>query len=163
MDGLWSPWSHWSPCTASCDGGMQQRSRKCNRPLFGGVNCIGDTSQNRKCNVHPCKGVFCMYMYLIEIINTSFRIHVSVWIIYMVVSDYSLLTHVSLYASAGIPHNAIGNIIGNVNKQDLGLGRLFANVTRTGRGTHVAGIIIDLPDEISKGVMFLITEVVITL
>ena len=56
VDGLWGQWGQWSACTTTCDGGMQQRFRTCKRPLFGGTHCTGDSSQMRKCNVHPCKG-----------------------------------------------------------------------------------------------------------
>jgi Thrombospondin type 1 domain len=57
VDGEWGPWGEWSECSKQCDTGIQQRHRVCNRPQFGGTGCIGDSSQMKKCNLTPCKGI----------------------------------------------------------------------------------------------------------
>lgn len=45
----------WSACSASCGGGSQTRSRKCNDPApsNGGANCVGPAQQSRDCNTSP--------------------------------------------------------------------------------------------------------------
>ncbi|XP_063151784.1 complement component C7 [Candoia aspera] len=47
IDGGWSCWSSWSPCTA----GRKSRSRSCNNPFpsGGGRSCVGESLQNPKC------------------------------------------------------------------------------------------------------------------
>ena len=42
VDGGWSDWSQWSPCTKNIDG-MQMRTRRCvnPEPQFGGELCAG--------------------------------------------------------------------------------------------------------------------------
>ncbi|XP_062984188.1 complement component C7 [Elgaria multicarinata webbii] len=47
IDGGWSCWSSWSPCTA----GRKSRQRSCNNPYpsGGGRSCIGEALENRQC------------------------------------------------------------------------------------------------------------------
>ncbi|XP_058117992.1 semaphorin-5B [Anopheles ziemanni] len=47
----WSEWSSWSPCSASCGGGYQYRTRVCEK-----LECIGFNRTKRACNTQPCKG-----------------------------------------------------------------------------------------------------------
>jgi len=49
-NGQWSSWGSWSPCTVSCGGGVQARTRSCQ----GGSNCAGQSSQSRSCNSLVC-------------------------------------------------------------------------------------------------------------
>ncbi|KAL0269384.1 UNVERIFIED_CONTAM: hypothetical protein PYX00_007138 [Menopon gallinae] len=44
-----SEWSPWSPCTKSCGGGVQERTRVCTG------NC-DETFESRACNTHSCSG-----------------------------------------------------------------------------------------------------------
>lgn len=47
--GTWSRWSDWSECSASCDGGIQTRTREClSEP------CDGSSSGARVCNTEQC-------------------------------------------------------------------------------------------------------------
>lgn len=59
--GLWSTWSHWSVCTAQCNGGQRTRSRECIRPTTGcgASDCEGSSSQVEGCNTQPCNNVTC--------------------------------------------------------------------------------------------------------
>lgn len=51
-DGGWSEWSTWSPCSATCDVGLQSRYRMCNSPTpnFGGAFCEGNSTQKQSCD-----------------------------------------------------------------------------------------------------------------
>ena len=48
VDGGWSSWNGWSPCTETCGGGYQARTRVCNKPppSSGGNDCTADGSEN---------------------------------------------------------------------------------------------------------------------
>ncbi|KAL4224322.1 Scavenger receptor Cys-rich [Mactra antiquata] len=55
-DGGWSTWSHWSKCSASCQGGISSRQRYCNNPTPSqlGHDCIGNNRDQRICNNIAC-------------------------------------------------------------------------------------------------------------
>ena len=52
VNGNWSPWGFYSPCSKSCGGGTQYRERTCTdpAPANGGKNCEGQGRQTRACN-----------------------------------------------------------------------------------------------------------------
>jgi len=56
IDGGFSDWDEWGPCTAECGGGDQTRSRRCDSPVpqFGGLECEGDFTECQRCNLDPC-------------------------------------------------------------------------------------------------------------
>ncbi|KAJ8305885.1 hypothetical protein KUTeg_016430 [Tegillarca granosa] len=54
VDGEWLPWTQWDPCNVTCGGGMQERTRFCVGPFYGGSPCEGDTYSYRGCNGHEC-------------------------------------------------------------------------------------------------------------
>ncbi|CAC5422953.1 Neurotrypsin,Scavenger receptor cysteine-rich type 1 protein M130,Deleted in malignant brain tumors 1 protein,Thrombospondin-1,Mucin-like protein,Adhesion G protein-coupled receptor B1,Scavenger receptor cysteine-rich type 1 protein M160,Hemicentin-1,Thrombospondin-2 [Mytilus coruscus] len=56
VDGEWSEWTSWNLCSATCNGGIQDRTRKCNAPTpsNGGLYCNGTTIESR-----PCNNIFC--------------------------------------------------------------------------------------------------------
>lgn len=56
IDGGFSVWSIWSPCSVTCGGGSSRRSRSCSNPspLYGGKNCNGDKGEIVLCNTHHC-------------------------------------------------------------------------------------------------------------
>jgi hemicentin len=58
LDKAWGEWGLWSPCSISCEGGQQTRTRLCNN--IGGQPCPGEDSQLQTCNTQPCdaKGIY---------------------------------------------------------------------------------------------------------
>ncbi|KAG7241452.1 hypothetical protein INR49_025653 [Caranx melampygus] len=57
VDGSWSSWSEFSPCTRTCGGGVTRRTRQCNnpRPAFGGNDCQGPDIDAELCHQQPCE------------------------------------------------------------------------------------------------------------
>lgn len=58
VDGNWSGWKPWGPCTKSCGRGSQTSSRSCTNPppTNGGEECRGVNERSRDCNTQPCPG-----------------------------------------------------------------------------------------------------------
>ncbi|KAJ9576472.1 hypothetical protein L9F63_006685, partial [Diploptera punctata] len=56
VNGKWSDWSIWSPCSATCNNGTQIRYRRCNNPppAFGGKGCSGTDRESKECNSYKC-------------------------------------------------------------------------------------------------------------
>ena len=58
VDGAWSDWGAWGPCSVSCAGGTQIKIRTCSQPgpLWGGKFCEGINKVDNDCNPQPCPG-----------------------------------------------------------------------------------------------------------
>ena len=59
VDGVVGPWSAWSTCTVSCDGGTQTRDRNCTyTPPTAphGTLCSDPLSDDQDCNTDACAG-----------------------------------------------------------------------------------------------------------
>ncbi|CAL4142506.1 unnamed protein product, partial [Meganyctiphanes norvegica] len=58
MNGMWSNWLAWSPCSRNCGGGWRHRDRVCDnpRPSNGGRDCPGPRRTREPCNTHTCRG-----------------------------------------------------------------------------------------------------------
>ncbi|XP_018621450.2 adhesion G protein-coupled receptor B1-like isoform X1 [Scleropages formosus] len=54
VDGAWTEWSRWSPCSATCSNGTMQRTRECNGPSYGGSECRGDWLDTQNCFMTEC-------------------------------------------------------------------------------------------------------------
>ncbi|KAL4238338.1 hypothetical protein ACF0H5_003048 [Mactra antiquata] len=56
VDGGFTIWSLWSDCSKTCDEGTQTRTRSCTdpSPQYGGVDCVGDTTEEHICVVVYC-------------------------------------------------------------------------------------------------------------
>ncbi|VDH96262.1 Hypothetical predicted protein [Mytilus galloprovincialis] len=56
VDGNWTDWSEWNSCSDTCGGGLTLRYRNCSNPepQFGGIDCIGNRTENYSCNTHYC-------------------------------------------------------------------------------------------------------------
>lgn len=54
-DCKWSDWAAWGACSASCDGGVKQRSRKvATVAVAGGKNCEGPSNDEEACSLKAC-------------------------------------------------------------------------------------------------------------
>ncbi|XP_078658182.1 tyrosine-protein kinase receptor Tie-1-like [Branchiostoma floridae x Branchiostoma belcheri] len=51
VDGGWSEWDAWSPCSVSCGNGTRTRTRTCDNPspAYGGQECEGAASETQAC------------------------------------------------------------------------------------------------------------------
>ncbi|KAJ8305174.1 hypothetical protein KUTeg_017275 [Tegillarca granosa] len=51
VNGNWSAWENWSPCSVSCGNGFRRRYRSCNNPapLYGGYQCVGSEEDTERC------------------------------------------------------------------------------------------------------------------
>ena len=58
VDGKWSAWETWSPCTKTCGNGRRNRVRLCNNPApaNGGKTCEGKEENSEVCLVRHCSG-----------------------------------------------------------------------------------------------------------
>eukprot|EP00121_Abeoforma_whisleri_P015434 Awhi_evm1s14222 len=56
IDGEWTQWSPYDPCSASCGGGKQTRERTCTNPspANGGKSCVGESAEEKTCNTDAC-------------------------------------------------------------------------------------------------------------
>ena len=56
VNGDWSLWGAWTPCTVSCGRGLQTRDRSCYNTLSanGGSKCSGDGTSSREGNTQQC-------------------------------------------------------------------------------------------------------------
>lgn len=55
VDCALGPWSVWTACTASCNGGLQTRLRTITQqPAHGGKPCDGDLKEVQGCNEQIC-------------------------------------------------------------------------------------------------------------
>ncbi|XP_062621236.1 A disintegrin and metalloproteinase with thrombospondin motifs adt-1-like isoform X2 [Saccostrea cucullata] len=56
VDGNWTTWMPWSPCSKTCGDGVRTRARMCNNPapLYGGKDCVGSPYDMQPCPVIPC-------------------------------------------------------------------------------------------------------------
>ncbi|XP_053717354.1 adhesion G protein-coupled receptor B2 isoform X19 [Synchiropus splendidus] len=52
--GNWGSWSHWSPCSKTCDSGWRQRFRLCEGTELQKYPCDGSGEEIRACNEKKC-------------------------------------------------------------------------------------------------------------
>ncbi|KAL9972544.1 hypothetical protein ACROYT_G018872 [Oculina patagonica] len=57
VDGGYTQWSEFSPCSVSCGKGTKTRTRSCTNPppSNGGKPCAAPASENAECNLGDCK------------------------------------------------------------------------------------------------------------
>nr|XP_015827628.2 hemicentin-1 [Nothobranchius furzeri] len=58
INGGYSNWEDWGPCSSTCGQGVQERIRLCNNPepANGGRSCSGPSTDSRKCQTGLCPG-----------------------------------------------------------------------------------------------------------
>ena len=59
VNGNWGSWGSFSPCSKTCKGGIQRRSRQCNNPApaYNGAQCPGSNIEDQTCNENKdCPG-----------------------------------------------------------------------------------------------------------
>ena len=58
VNGSWSQWSSWQPCSVTCGDGNRVRARTCSNPApkWNGRDCPGTNSSTESCNMRKCKG-----------------------------------------------------------------------------------------------------------
>ena len=57
LESIWSEWSHWGECSATCNSGIQSRVRTCDSPDKGPHMCIGNDVDIAACNNNTCVGM----------------------------------------------------------------------------------------------------------
>ncbi|XP_030846642.1 uncharacterized protein LOC105443222 isoform X1 [Strongylocentrotus purpuratus] len=62
INGSWSDWLPWSPCSASCEGGTRNTLRECTNPPPNdyGQPCHGENTKQEPCNIQECPG--CLHL-----------------------------------------------------------------------------------------------------
>lgn len=65
VDGHWSDWMRWSPCSSTCGSGMKTRARMCTNPApsQGGKDCVGSPYEMQQCFEIICPGQYHMYIF----------------------------------------------------------------------------------------------------
>ncbi|KAL3886753.1 hypothetical protein ACJMK2_026726 [Sinanodonta woodiana] len=64
--GVWTTWSSWNGCSASCGGGIQSRTRLCQKTQSV-LDCVGAMTQSQICNSFNCPD--CSHMCNIGILS----------------------------------------------------------------------------------------------
>lgn len=56
VDGGFTDWSSFSVCSTTCGDGVQKRQRSCTNPApkNNGKECVGETSEEKECNLKEC-------------------------------------------------------------------------------------------------------------
>ena len=56
LEALYTPWTSWSKCSASCGQGIRKRNRWCSAQTTPMPPCEGEVRQIQFCNVFVCPG-----------------------------------------------------------------------------------------------------------
>ena len=58
VDGNFTNWGPWGPCSSSCGPGIQVRYRNCTNPppINNGSDCVGPRNDTQVCNLGACPG-----------------------------------------------------------------------------------------------------------
>jgi hypothetical protein len=58
VDGQFSDWDDWSPCTSACGFAQKKRRRYCTNPApqHGGADCVGRRKELQDCGNPQCEG-----------------------------------------------------------------------------------------------------------
>ena len=63
VSGEWSDWEDWGTCSNTCGNGTRYRTRRCDdpEPTNGGMECVGNNTQEEICNEGTCAGVIIIH------------------------------------------------------------------------------------------------------
>ena len=67
MDGGYSDWQPWNPCSGFCGSGLQSRSRSCTNPepAYDGAGCSGPSEEIQDCqHSQACSGLYKRFEYI---------------------------------------------------------------------------------------------------
>ena len=67
VNGGWSLWSEYSPCSVTCGSGTKVRMRTCTNPVpeNNGAECTGVRVETQSCDMGPCSGKKLVFSYVI--------------------------------------------------------------------------------------------------
>ena len=73
INGGWTDWTVWFPCSVSCGGGVQISIRFCTKPYpsRGGKYCVGPSVKKQICNPQHCPCKYCAVGWLSKYIYPS--------------------------------------------------------------------------------------------
>ncbi|KAM3968472.1 uncharacterized protein ACR2FA_007250 [Aphomia sociella] len=73
LDGGWSVWGSWGPCSQTCGAGKRSRSRSCTRPIpaDSGLNCVGSRTEVGSCHLVPCE----VHTHIVAVLNGDSFLH----------------------------------------------------------------------------------------
>uniref|UniRef100_A0A8B9SME3 Hemicentin 1 n=1 Tax=Anas platyrhynchos TaxID=8839 RepID=A0A8B9SME3_ANAPL len=155
VDGEWSSWLPWGPCSETCGKGTQTRLRLCNNPppSHDGSYCEGSDAQMQVCNKKRCPGK----IHQIQRETRQTSLDGKWWQTWSQCSascgggeqtrvrlcsnpaplnhgrpcpgDSSQISRCNVQACPGGPSRAKGSIIGNINNIEFGIAFLNATVT----------------------------------
>lgn len=79
VDGGWSDWNAWSPCSSATGDGWRIRARTCSNPspLNGGHECVGLSFNSVACSLTPSFGLF---PYDLSLIYYNIKVNTRVFI-----------------------------------------------------------------------------------
>ena len=74
IDGSWTEFGAFGPCSVTCGDGIQVRSRTCTNPApeHGGLPCVGDIQETQACSTGvACEGIGSMFEYAFRALSHS--------------------------------------------------------------------------------------------
>ena len=58
VDCAWNEWGNWTTCSKKCGGGQQSRTKTIRtKAANGGVQCVGESTEEQSCNTDDCLGL----------------------------------------------------------------------------------------------------------
>ena len=93
----WSPWSSYSPCSATCGSGYKSRTRQCFSHTSSYPQCVGLDKDLLPCYLDPCDGTeyTCLCLYGSQPVLCPLQCHLSVCLSFYVFENvFSSLCYV---------------------------------------------------------------------
>ncbi|XP_069118935.1 uncharacterized protein [Argopecten irradians] len=99
IDGGWSSWNDWGPCSVTCGNGTQQRTRNCTDPppQHGGNDCEYNpvtAAENQNCNTGDCPVFFILINIIFGLYLRKVTLNATFFFLFLVeCSDTAGSTH----------------------------------------------------------------------